>query len=77
LTDLEPEAILDRRLFKKGNTIVPQVLVQWKDLPAEMITWEDYNVVKTRFPEAAWGLVASSAGGIVVPTIGGTTNVPV
>jgi hypothetical protein len=76
LTDLEPEAVLDRRLSNKGNTVVPQVLIQWKSLPAEMATWEDYNVVKTRFPEAvAWEQTTFSAFDIVVPSDGGTTSI--
>jgi len=44
--DLEPERVLDRRLVKKGNHTVPQVLVQWSNLPAASATWEDLNVVK-------------------------------
>jgi hypothetical protein len=65
LTDLEPEAVLDRWLSNKGNTVVPQVPIQWKSLPAEMATWEDYNVVKTRFPEAiAWEQTVFSAGAL-------------
>jgi hypothetical protein len=39
--DLQPEAILDRRLVKKGNTAIPQVLIKWTSLPATSATWED------------------------------------
>jgi hypothetical protein len=61
--DLQPEAILDRRLVKKGNHAIPQVRIKWSKLPEESATWEDYYVVKQRFPTAlAWGQ-ASSAGG--------------
>ena len=50
-----PELILDHRLVKKGNTTIPQVLVKWSKLPASSAMWEDYYVVKTRFPGAsAW-----------------------
>jgi hypothetical protein len=49
LADLQPELILDRRLSKKGNTVVTQVL---SSLPADMATWEDYNVLKSKFPDA-------------------------
>jgi hypothetical protein len=38
LLDLEPEAVLDRRLSKKGNSTVVQVLVKWSSLPLEMAT---------------------------------------
>lgn len=68
-TDLEAAAtvledIIDRRLVKKGNRAIPQVHVTWQGLPAHAATWEDYNVLKQRFPTApAWGQAASSAGG--------------
>jgi len=39
--DTEPELVLDRRLVKKGNSAVPQVLVKWSKLPATSSTWED------------------------------------
>jgi hypothetical protein len=73
LTDLEaaavvPATIIDRRLVKKGNAAVPQVKLTWTGLPASSATWEDYHVVKNRFPEApAWGQAATQAGGGVVP----------
>ena len=56
-TDLEataaqPEAILERRLVKKGNTAIPQVKVTWTGLPSSATTWEDYHVIKKRFPDA-------------------------
>jgi hypothetical protein len=50
--DLIPEEILDRRLSKKGNQAVTQVLIRWSSLPASFATWEDYNVIKQRDPEA-------------------------
>lgn len=45
-----PEQILERRLVKKGNSAATQVLVKWTGLPQEMATWEDYHVLKKRFP---------------------------
>ncbi|WVZ52625.1 LOW QUALITY PROTEIN: hypothetical protein U9M48_003668 [Paspalum notatum var. saurae] len=71
LTDLEarqaqPVAIIDRRLVKKGNAAITQVKVTWSGLPATSATWEDYQVLKARFPQAvAWGQAPSSVGGIV------------
>lgn len=51
-----PEKILERRLVKKGNAAVPQCLIKWIGIPATSATWEDYHVVKARFPDAtAWG----------------------
>jgi hypothetical protein len=48
--DTELERILDRRLVKKENEAVPQVQVKWTHFPAASATWEDYNVLKARFP---------------------------
>jgi len=44
--DLHPERVLDRRLVKKGNQAVPQVLVKWSRLPEASATWEDFYVVE-------------------------------
>jgi hypothetical protein len=61
-----PIAVLDRRLVRKGSQAVPQVLIQWSDIPKEAATWEDYYVVKNRFPDAvAWGQADIEAGGVV------------
>jgi hypothetical protein len=63
-TAVIPLQVIDRRLVKKGNATVPQVRVIWQGLPATSTTWEDYHVLKQRFPAApAWGQAASSAGG--------------
>jgi hypothetical protein len=73
-TDLEaaaalPEQVLDRRLVKKGNTAILQVFIKWSGLPDTSATWEDYNVLRTRFPNApAWGQAGTSAGGTVRPS---------
>lgn len=43
-----------------------QVLVKWSKLPVEAATWEDFYVVRRRFPDLlAWGQASSSAGGSV------------
>lgn len=54
VTDLEaadtmPEAVIDRRLIKKGNNAIPQVKLTWVGLPPSAATWDDYNVVKAAF----------------------------
>jgi len=68
--ELEPEQVLARWLVKKGNAVIPQVLIKWSKLPEASSTWEDYNVVKERFPVAlAWGPASSSAGGDVMPQV--------
>lgn len=67
-TDIVPEEIIDRRLVRKGNQAVPQVLIRWSGVPVEAATWEDYYVVKHRFPEAlAWGQADIGARGTVIP----------
>jgi len=64
----EPLSILERRLVQKGNTAIPQIKVTWTKLPPSITTWEDYYVLKQRFPDApAWGQADSQAGGDVAP----------
>ncbi|KAJ4807690.1 polyprotein [Rhynchospora pubera] len=46
----EPEAILNRRLIKRRNDPVPQILVKWANQAVEEATWEDYDSMKFRFP---------------------------
>lgn len=48
-----PEIILDRRLVRKGDVAVVHVLIKWTRLPSSMSSWEDYTVLKERFPTAA------------------------
>jgi hypothetical protein len=51
---------------RKGSSAITQVLIKWTGLPPEMSSWEEYNVLKSRFPNSAiWGPVGSSGGGIV------------
>jgi hypothetical protein len=64
--DTEPEAVLDRRMMKKGNQPVVQVLIKWKHLPEETATWEDWDVLKASFPVVlTWGQASASPGGSV------------
>ncbi|KAK3142823.1 hypothetical protein QOZ80_4BG0352090 [Eleusine coracana subsp. coracana] len=47
-----------------------QILVKWTFLPASFATWEDYEALKKRFPDApAWGQAGSEGGGTVAPTL--------
>jgi hypothetical protein len=67
--DVVPLKILDRRLVKKGNKAVPQVLIRWSNIPQESDTWEDYYVLRQKFPDAgAWGQVDSVEGENVTTT---------
>ena len=45
-----PVQILERRMIKKGNHAVTQVLVQWSNSFAEDATWELLADLQTRFP---------------------------
>src|SRR6185312_16422253 len=64
VTDLAPEAVIARRLVKKGNRAIPQVLVKWTHLPSTSATWEYLYVVRSRFPSSlAWGQASSAGGG--------------
>lgn len=61
----DPESILDRRLVRKGSAAVTQILIKWAGLPTEMATWEDYNVLRTKFPASTiWGPAGSSGGAL-------------
>lgn len=61
-----PEQIMDRRLVKKGNAAHLQVLIKWMPVPEPYATWEDYEVLKARFPDApAWGPAGSQGEGNV------------
>lgn len=37
-------------MIKKGNKVVTQLLIHWKNTPKEQATWEDYHLLNTRFP---------------------------
>lgn len=47
----EPESVLDRRMVKRGNKAVGQVLIKWTDLDAAQATWEFVSELHTRFPD--------------------------
>lgn len=61
-----PKAILQCQLVKKGASAIPQVLIHWSGLPEASATWEDYYIVKQRYPKSfAWGQADSSVRGDV------------
>ncbi|KAH0658450.1 hypothetical protein KY289_027198 [Solanum tuberosum] len=45
-----PEAVLDKRLVKKGNRAVGQVLVNWSGIDDTQTTWEFESELLHRFP---------------------------
>lgn len=49
---MEPTRILERRMTKRGNVAIVQLKVQWGAGTNPVMTWEDYNVLRQRFPSA-------------------------
>ncbi|KAJ4789708.1 polyprotein [Rhynchospora pubera] len=47
----EPESILDRRIVKKRNAAVVQILVKWSNKPMEDATWEEYDKIAATYPQ--------------------------
>jgi hypothetical protein len=47
---VKPAKILDRRMVKRQNKAVAQVLIQWFNAAPDDATWEDYDFVKDQFP---------------------------
>jgi hypothetical protein len=65
----QPVAILQRRMVQRGNAAATQILIQWSGLPEEYATWEDYEVLRRRFPTAAiWGAAPNHEGANVMPS---------
>jgi hypothetical protein len=58
-----PKEVLQRRLVKKGNKVLPQALIKWTSLPPEAATWEDWYVLQKHFPGVFAGGPTSSEGG--------------
>ncbi|KAJ0101889.1 hypothetical protein Patl1_05727 [Pistacia atlantica] len=47
----KPEEILHRRLKKKKNHVVTEVLVKWKGLGKEEASWVEYSTLVNEFPD--------------------------
>ena len=61
-----PVKVLQRRVHATDHDVVPQVLVQWSNLPRSLATWEDTEALRQRFPRApAWGQAGLRWGGDV------------
>ena len=57
-----PTQLLERRMMKRGNAAIVQVKVQWGEGSSAATTWEDYEVLRQRFPAAAiWEESGSSS----------------
>jgi hypothetical protein len=65
-----PKRILDRRLVKKGSTTITQILIKWEGIPVEMVSWEDYTLLQSRFPNSSIsGPTGASGGGTVTSVL--------
>ncbi|KZV44866.1 hypothetical protein F511_17282 [Dorcoceras hygrometricum] len=56
---------------KVAGMMVPQVLVHWKNKPAEEATWEDAADFQAQFPQTSFGDKAGSEEGDIVRSISG------
>lgn len=64
-----PEKILQRRLYRRGTSSVPQFLIKWSSVDSELATWEDADYIKQQFPGApTWGHASSQGGERVCPS---------
>jgi hypothetical protein len=67
--------VLQHRVVSKGLCSVVQVFVQWSSILAKLLTWEDMESLKQRFPRApAWGQAAAFGGGNVSTAEVGNSN---
>ncbi|XP_039017491.1 uncharacterized protein LOC120148438 [Hibiscus syriacus] len=62
-----PAIVLNKRIVKRQNRAVTQLLIQWSNLGAKNATWEDYNVLKSQFPDFdPWGRGSGEGEGDVM-----------
>ncbi|KAH6786813.1 hypothetical protein C2S52_006365 [Perilla frutescens var. hirtella] len=64
---LQPVAVLDRRVVHRRRIPVEQVLVQWEGTHSDLQSWEDIKFMKKKFPTMdPWGQGSKNGGGIVM-----------
>jgi hypothetical protein len=64
--DVSPAAICDDKMVRRGNKLVPQVLIRWAGLPVQCTTWEPLYALVNQFPDSpAWGQAGARRGGNV------------
>jgi hypothetical protein len=52
LLEVLPEEILNRRLMKRGNAALVQILVKWTTLQVAMATWKNESTLRARYSAA-------------------------
>jgi hypothetical protein len=64
-------------MVRKGGAVVVQHKMQWAGRPTSVATWEDYELMRQRFPAwDSWGQASSSgaatimSGAATMPTSG-------
>lgn len=58
-----PELVLDRRATTRHNCLYHKLLVEWRDCPPELATWEDEDDLLHRFPQfTAWEQAVANGG---------------
>jgi hypothetical protein len=51
IQELQPQAIMERRIARRRNQAITQVLIHWKGLSPADATWEIADEIAARFPE--------------------------
>ena len=70
-----PSQILDRRFVRKGSKMVEQLQVRWSGPDSQVVTWENGQELRRRFPTAeAWGQASSQGGENVTATTAPATG---
>jgi hypothetical protein len=65
-TSVVPSQVLDRRFIRKGSKMVEQLLVRWSVDDPHVVTWENAQELRHRFPDSeAWGQASTEGGGDV------------
>ncbi|XP_025984336.1 uncharacterized protein LOC114411136 [Glycine soja] len=51
---LQPLVVLDRRIKKKGNRAITEVLIQWRHTNPKDAVWKELYAVQQQFPNFDW-----------------------
>jgi len=51
---LQPLVVWDKRMKKKGNRAIMEVLIQWRHTNLKDAVWKELYVVQQQFPNFDW-----------------------
>ena len=51
---LQPLVVWDKRMKKKGNRAITEVLIQWRHTNLKDVVWKELYVVQQQFPNFDW-----------------------